>query len=92
VNDYDLLAGFSDFCLSLYIGRPQSLELSGSYLAWETKVAKLRSGKGHMIIDSVVWAQYINVTDTQTATSPQQLPRQRSKRRAAKTHELKYLS
>jgi len=28
-----------------------------------------------MMIDSVVWAQRINVTDTQTATSPQQMPR-----------------
>jgi len=37
------------------------------------------------MIDSVVWAQYINVTDTQTATSPQQTPRQRSMGRAAKT-------
>jgi len=26
--------------------------------------------KGRMMIDSVVWAQYINETDTQTATSP----------------------
>jgi len=29
-----------------------------------------------MMIDSVVWSQYINVTDTQTAASPQQMPRQ----------------
>jgi len=28
------------------------------------------TGEGRMMIDSVVWAQYINVTDTQTATSP----------------------
>jgi len=26
----------------------------------------LESGKDRMIIDSVVWAQYVNVTDTQT--------------------------
>jgi len=39
-----------------------------------------------MMIDSVVWAQYINVTDIQTdrqtdgqtATSPKQMPRQRT--------------
>jgi len=31
-----------------------------------------------MMIDSVVWAQYINVTDTQTATLPEQVPRQRT--------------
>jgi len=29
----------------------------------------LQSGKGRMMIDSVVWAQYINVTDTQTTTA-----------------------
>jgi len=26
----------------------------------------LQSGEGRMMIDSVVWAQHINVTDTQT--------------------------
>jgi len=31
-----------------------------------------------MLIDSVVWAQYVNVTDTQTATSPQQMLCQRT--------------
>jgi len=41
-------------------------------------MAGLQSGEGLMLIDSVVWAQYINVTDTQTATSPQQMPRQRT--------------
>jgi len=34
----------------------------------------VQSGKGHMMIGSVVFAQYINVTDIQTATSPQQMP------------------
>jgi len=29
-----------------------------------------QAGEGRMIIDSVVWKQYINVTDTQTATQP----------------------
>jgi len=33
-------------------------------------MAGLQSHEGHMMIDSVVWAQYINVTDTQTATQP----------------------
>jgi len=48
------------------------LELSGSYLVAykKTRMAGLQSGEGRMMIDSVVWAQYINVTDTQTATSP----------------------
>jgi len=30
-------------------------------------MAGLQSGEGRMMIDSVVWAQNINVTDTQTA-------------------------
>jgi len=33
-------------------------------------MAGLQSREGRMMIDSVVWAQYINVTDTQTATQP----------------------
>jgi len=33
-------------------------------------MAGLQSGEGRMMIDSVVRVQYINVTDTQTATSP----------------------
>jgi len=37
-----------------------------------TRVAGLQSGDGHMTIDSIVWAQHINVTDTQTATWSQQ--------------------
>jgi len=41
-------------------------------------MAGLQSGEVRMMIDSVVWAQYVNVTDTQTATSPQQMPRQRT--------------
>jgi len=45
-------------------------ELSGSFCYEKTRMAGLQSGEGRMMIDSVVWAQYINVTDTQTATSP----------------------
>jgi len=33
-------------------------------------MAGLQAGEGRTMTDSVVWAQYINVTDTQTATSP----------------------
>jgi len=33
-----------------------------------TRTAGLQSGEGPMMIDSVVWPQYINVTDTQTDT------------------------
>jgi len=40
----------------------------------KTRMAGLQSGEGRMMIDSVVWAQYINVTNTQTATSPLQMP------------------
>jgi len=36
-------------------------------------MAGLQSGEGRMMIEPVVWAQYINVTDTQTATSSQQM-------------------
>jgi len=47
------------------------VELLGSYLVWEDyRMAGLQSGEGRMMIYSVVWAQYINVTDSQTATSP----------------------
>jgi len=37
-------------------------------------MAGLQSGEGRMMIDSVIWAEYINVTDTntQTATSQKQ--------------------
>jgi len=31
----------------------------------ETRMAGLQSGESRIMIDSVVWAQYINVTDTQ---------------------------
>jgi len=33
-------------------------------------MAELQSGEGRTMIDSVVWAQYVNVTNTQTATQP----------------------
>jgi len=46
------------------------LELSDSYLVWKTRMAELQSGEGHVMIDSFVGEHYINVTDTQTATSP----------------------
>jgi len=43
-------------------------------------MAELQSGEGRMMIDSDLWAQYINVTDTQTATQPRPIAI------AAKTH------
>jgi len=45
------------------------LELSGSYRIWYGKISMAGFSECHMMIDSVVWAQYINVTDTKTATS-----------------------
>jgi len=55
---------------------PSMREISSSYRVhiWyvKTRMAGLQSREGRTMIDSVVWAQYINVTDTQTATSPQQ--------------------
>jgi len=46
-------------------------------------MAGIQPGEAHIVIDSVVWAQYINATDTQTDkqtdshTSLYQLPHQR---------------
>jgi len=40
----------------------------------KTRMAGLQSGEDRMMIDSVVWARYVNVTNTQTATTPQQQP------------------
>jgi len=42
----------------------------------KTKMVGLQSGKGRIMTDSFVLAQYINVTDTQTAMSPLQMSRQ----------------
>jgi len=39
-----------------------------------------------MLIASVVWAQYINVTDTQTATSPWQMPQQKDQETKQRIH------
>jgi len=49
-----------------------TFEVSGLYLVRKTRIAGLQSGVSRMMIDSVVWAQYINVTNTatQTATQP----------------------
>jgi len=43
----------------------------------KTGTVGIRSGKGRTMSDSVVWAQYINVTDRQTHRQP----RRRSNRR-----------
>jgi len=36
----------------------------------KTTKAGLQSGEGCMMIHSVIWAEYINMTDTRTATQP----------------------
>jgi len=49
-----------------------------SYWFYLVRIAGLQSREGRTMIDTVVWAQYISATDTQTdrqpATSPQQMP------------------
>jgi len=70
VNDYDLLAKFSDFYLPIYHLIPSMKVMPSSYrvLVWcgKFRMAGLQSSEGRMMIDSVVWAQCFKVTDTQT--------------------------
>jgi len=64
VNGCDLLAGFCDFYLPLFHLTPS---VRGSPRAtWyeKTRTAGLQSRGSRMMIDSVVWAQCINVTET----------------------------
>jgi len=69
VNDCNLLLRFSNFYLPLSHLTP-SLPLGYLVHVWrgKTRMAGLQSGEDHMMIDSVVWAQYINVTDRHTDT------------------------
>jgi len=53
------------------IGFPSSYRVHIWY--GKTRMAGLQSGEGCKMIDSVIWAKYINMTDTRTATSPQQM-------------------
>jgi len=50
-------------------------------------MAKLKAGEGCVMIDSVVWEQYINVTDTQIDKQPRRHSncRANAPRRAAKS-------
>jgi len=50
-------------------------------------MAGLQSGEGRMMIDSVVWAQYINVTDTHRQPRRYSKCRPNPLRRAAETKE-----
>jgi len=71
VNDCDLLAGFFEFYLPLSHLTPSVREIPLSYRIhiWygKTRMAGLQSGEGHMMMNSVIWVQYINVTDTDTS-------------------------
>jgi len=64
VNDCDLLTGFSDFYLPLSHLTLSMSGISSSYRVhiWcgKTRMAALHSDEGRMMIDSVVWVQYIN--------------------------------
>jgi len=66
VNDCDLLTGFSDFYLPISHFTPSMRGIPSSYRVhiWygTTRMTGLQSGEGHMMINSVVWAQYINMT------------------------------
>jgi len=68
VNDGDLLAGFSNFTtLSHLTLSVRGISSSCRVRIWcgKTRMAGLLSDEGGTMIDSVVWAQYINVRDTQ---------------------------
>jgi len=63
MNDRDLLAGFSDFYLPLSHVTPSIPSSYWIHICYgKTRMAGLQSGKGRTMIDSVIWAQYINVT------------------------------
>jgi len=55
------------------------------------RMVGLQSGEGRMMTDSVVWAQYIKVTDTQTATQPRRHSNSRPSalRRAARSRHIR---
>jgi len=61
---------FATFTYSLSYLTPSMRGIPASYRVhiWygKTRMAGLQSGAGHTMITSIVWAQYINVTDTQT--------------------------
>jgi len=85
-----ILAVFSNFCPIWRLQWEDPLELSGSLFGVEkTRMAGLQSGKGRTMIDLVVCAQYINLTDTQTATQPHRHSNSRPNDciRAAKTEK-----
>jgi len=73
VNYCHLLAVFSKFYPPLSHLAPSMRRIPSSYQVniWygRTGTTELQSGEGRKMFASVVWAQHINVTDTQTAAS-----------------------
>jgi len=71
-----------NFLLTTFPFDTVSEEIPSSYRVhiWygETRMAGLQSGEGLMMIDSVVWAQYINVTDSHAAIATAALTALRS--------------
>jgi len=59
---------YSQYLMRSMMGIPSSYQVHIWY--GETRMAGLQSGEGCTMIDSVVWAHYVNVTDTQTVTQP----------------------
>jgi len=74
VNDCDYWPDFPTY-LPLSHLMPSMREIPSSYRVhiWygKTRTLRLQSGEGRMMIDSVVGAQYINVTDTHAYTDSQ---------------------
>jgi len=61
---------YSQHLTPLMMEIPLSYRVHIEFGYGKTRMAGLQPGEGRVMIDSVIWAQYINVTDTQTATSP----------------------
>jgi len=84
-----LLAGFCDYGLSLTHLTSSMSGIPSSYrvhiLCGKTRMAGLQSGEGRRMIDSVVWTQYINVTDTHRQPRCYSNVSQRSMHRTAKS-------
>jgi len=62
---------FANFAYPFFMRRPQFFSRYRVHIWYgTTRIARLQSVEGRMMINSVVLAQCINLTDTQTATSP----------------------
>jgi len=81
-----ILAWFSDFPTPLTSDALNEGDPLERVHIWcrKTRIAGLQYGEGRMMISSVVWAQYINVTDTQhNSLQTDRQPRRHSKCRPA---------